>query len=250
MNKINVGIIGDGATDHKVFGKVIECILLEENPGDLSCEIIPLVRYKICDHIQRYKRECKKDSDYYLPNKPAVALRDNVLGTLNNAFYEFQNTVEISCKDILLITTDTEHTLSDKHQYFNSWPIHLSHILMESINNFYHLQSTNGYDRQYLPILMSLATFPSTEVIVAAARGLLNKHYGKNPQEWKDLLYKNRYPRDEEIQNEALNFITPISVNNIFKDLPESRVFIQTLSLGLKCCLSNCISIEEIPDRD
>lgn len=242
MDKINVAIVGDGATDHKIFGKIIECILLEENPENISCEVIPLVRHKICDHVQKYKRECKKDSDYYLPSQAAVTLRDGVLGTINNAFKEFENTVEISYRDILLITTDTEHTLGNKNQYFESWPINLSHILMESIDKFYNLQSLNGYDRQYLPIVMSLATFPSTEVIVAAARGLLNKHYGKKPQEWKDELYGTRTPRDEDIQNKALDFITPSSINNIFKNLPESRVFIKTLSLGLKYCLSNCHS--------
>lgn len=40
MDKINVAIVGDGATDHKIFGKIIECILLEENPENISCEII------------------------------------------------------------------------------------------------------------------------------------------------------------------------------------------------------------------
>jgi hypothetical protein len=29
MNTINVGIVGDGLTDYKVFGKIVECILLE-----------------------------------------------------------------------------------------------------------------------------------------------------------------------------------------------------------------------------
>ena len=86
---------------------------------------------------------------------------------------------------------------------------------------------------------MPLATFPSTEVLVAAARGELNKHYGKNPREWKMLLYKTEHPQDEQIEQEALDYITPETIDYIFNDLPEARFFIQTLSLGLKRCSLN-----------
>ncbi|TAE58309.1 MAG: hypothetical protein EAZ87_13985 [Nostocales cyanobacterium] len=245
MTNINVGIVGDGLTDYKVFGKIVECILLEENSDFVTVNVIPLIRKNIFDHVQKYKNACKKNPDeYYLPSKTAIELRANILATVLSAFEEFNDNVEVSYSDILLITTDTEHILKDKNQYFDTWAISLSHILREAIEKFYDFQAIRGYPRQYLPVIMPLVTFPSIEVIVAAARGELNKNYGKSPREWKLLLYKTEYPQDEQIEKEALNYITPDTINHIFNDLPESRYLIQTLSLGLKRCFltgkSNC----------
>jgi hypothetical protein len=240
MNTINVGIVGDGLTDYKVFGKIVECILLEEISENVKFDIIPLIRKNIFDHVQKYKNACRKNPEgYYLPNKIAVELRDSICGTIIQAFEEFKDNVDISYSDILLITTDTEHILKDKNQYFDTWAISLSHILREAIEKFYAFQARNEYPRKYLPIIMPLTTFPSIEVLVAAARGELNKNYGKNPREWKVLLYKTEYPQDEEIEKQALNYITPESIDYIFNDLPEARFFIQTLSLGLKRCSLN-----------
>ena len=240
MNTINVGIVGDGLTDYKVFGKIVECILLEEISENIKFDIIPLIRKNIFDHVQKYKNACRKNPEgYYLPNKIAVELRDSICGTIIQAFEEFKDNVEVSYSDILLITTDTEHILKYKNQYFDTWAISLSHILREAIEKFYAFQARNGYPRKYLPIIMPLTTFPSIEVLVAAARGELNKNYGKNPREWKVLLYKTEYPQDEEIKIQALDYITPESIDYIFNDLPEARFFIQTLSLGLKRCFLN-----------
>ncbi|MDB9448524.1 hypothetical protein [Dolichospermum circinale] len=240
MNTINVGIVGDGLTDYKVFGKIVECILLEETSENVKLDIITLIRKNIFDHVQKYKNACRKNPEgYYLPNKIAVELRDNICATIIQAFEEFKDNVEVSYSDILLITTDTEHILKYKNQYFDTWAISLSHILREAIEKFYDFQAINGYPRKYLPIIMPLTTFPSIEVLVAAARGELNKNYGKNPREWKVLLYKTEYPQDEEIEKQALNYITPESIDYIFNDLPEARFFIQTLSLGLKRCSLN-----------
>lgn len=241
MNTINIGIIGDGLTDYRVFGKIAESILLEEMSQNIDVNIIPLVRHKINDHVQKYKQKsAKNNQEYYLPSKTAEQLRDQVCGTIINAFRSFENEIGgTSYNDLLLITTDTEHTLKDKNMYFSTWAVALSHILREAIEKFYEYQVNRGYSRKYLPIIMSLATFPSTEVLVAAARGLLDKNYGKKPKEWKLLLYTTEHPQDEEIEKYALNYITPDNIDIIFKDLPESRVFIQTLSLGIKRCLLN-----------
>ncbi|MEA5552408.1 hypothetical protein VB713_15810 [Anabaena cylindrica UHCC 0172] len=240
MNTINVGIVGDGLTDYKVFGKIVECILLEETSENIQIKAIPLIRKNIFDHVQKYKNACRKNAvEHYLPSETAVQLRDNICATILAACEEFNDNVEVCYGDILLITTDTEHILKDKNQYFDTWAISISHILRESIEKFYAIQARNGYPRQYLPIIMPLATFPSIEVIVAAAKGELDKNYGKTPREWKVLLYKTEYPKDEEIEKQALNYITPDSIDNIFNDLPESRFFIQTLSLGLKRCFLN-----------
>jgi len=239
MNYINLGIVGDGPTDHQVFSKFVECILFEEALSNLQCRTIPLVRQSIHDPVDKYIRHASKNKEYYLPSQIASTLRDEVLGVVRAAFNNFNREVEISYRDILLITTDTEHAFSKQNQYFDTWGISLSHILNAAIDKFYFVQVEQGFERKHLPIVISIATFPSTEVIVGAAKGLINKHYGKKPQEWKNLLYSSEHPKDEDIQSKALDCITPDTIDIIFKDLPESRIFIQTLSLGIKRCLLN-----------
>jgi hypothetical protein len=56
--------------------------------------------------------------------------------------------------------------------------------LREAIEKFYNTQATNGYQRKCLPIIMPLATFPSTEVLVAAARGELATGGSKNVEDY------------------------------------------------------------------
>jgi hypothetical protein len=94
------------------------------------------------------------------------------------------------------------------------------------------LRTKQGYKRQDLPVIVSMVTFPSTEIIVAAARGEKSIH-GKKAKELKQLLYGKTDLRklgENEFQEQALDFITPESINDIFKAVPESRLFIQTLS--------------------
>jgi len=239
MNYINLGIVGDGLTDYKIFGKVVECILFEEALSNLQCKTIHLEGKNIHDPVDRYLKSARhNENEYYLPSKNAQNLRDEVLSIILSAFNDFSNLVEVSYNDILLITTDTEHAFNDKNQYFNTWGISLSHILTAAIDKFYDYQVTKSFlTRKYLPVVVSIATFPSTEVIVGAAKGLINQHYGKKAKEWKRLLYSSKNPKEEDIQSQALDCITPDSIDIIFQDLPESRMFIQTLSLGLKRCL-------------
>ena len=60
-----MGIVGDGPTDYKVFGKIVECILLEEISENVKFDIIPLIRKNIFDHVQKYKNACRKNPEGY-----------------------------------------------------------------------------------------------------------------------------------------------------------------------------------------
>lgn len=232
--KRNIGIIGDGATDRKIFIKLIESIL-SNNP--LPINYIELSRKQIRDSIDRYWREANKNNTYYLPASHAVQLQNEVINIIKNAVSDFENEPsvgqQVSHHDILLLTTDSERHLNSSKDYFQEWSFSLSKLITGAVEKFYHAQIQQGYQRQYLPVIISLVTFPSTDILVAVAKGKVDV-YNKNAPQLKQLVYGTTELRAlsaEDFDNKALNFIMPACINDLFEKVPESRPFIQILSL-------------------
>lgn len=239
MIERNIGIVGDGATDRAIFKKISECILSDGNEENVTLNYVELSRQNIHDSVERYCREVNKsklNSACYLTGEQASQCRSSVTNTLYTAFTEFQKEVEQICyRDILLLTADTEHTLSAPDDYFKDWRFSISKILVGSVEEFYRAKAIDGYTQDYLPLVVPVVTFPSTEIFIAAAKDLMKKAYGKKPQELKTLLYGTtelQTLREEEFARKALDFITSESIGKIFQHVPESRIFIQTLSLA------------------
>ena len=233
MKKRNIGIVGNGPTDRSFFGKVAECIISKSGSDNTSFNIIPLNRHNLHDDVDRYWEEADKTNEHYLPSKPALKLQAAVTGMLTAAFSDFESEIGIgslSCHDVLLVTTDTEKTLSTPETYFKTWAFSFSKILMGAIQTFYSMMAKNRYYPEYLPLIISVATFPSTEILVGAARGQHNECYGKTPKELKRRLYATEdILSEEQFKEKALDRITAESIDLIFRHVPESRIFIQTL---------------------
>ena len=230
----NIGIIGDGATDRKIFIKLIKSILFN-NP--LPVNYIELSRKQIRDSIDRYWREASKNKTYYLPASHALQLQNDVVNVINNAFSDFGNELgigqQVSHHDILLLTTDSERYLSSSKDYFQEWSFSLAKLITGAIEKFYQVQIQQGCQRQYLPMIISLVTFPSTDILVAAAKGK-GDVYNQEASQLKQFVYGTtdlRTLSTEDLDNKALNFITPDCINALFEKIPESRPFIQILSL-------------------
>ena len=234
----NIGIVGDGPTDLDIFSKFIQCILFNVTLSDRSFNIYKLKRQKLRDYVDIYWKSANKIGNYYLPSAPAVDLQNNITNTLVAVFSDFESEVgigELSNRDILLITTDAEKSLSSAEAYFQDWSFSISKIFIGAIDKFYALKSKEGYLCEYLPVIVSLVCFPSSEVFVAAAKEPFIPYYGKKPADMKQLLYGTtnlQEIRFEEFEEKALNYITPESVGRIFSYVPESRLLIQMLSLG------------------
>jgi hypothetical protein len=236
--KRNIGIIGDGPTDRIIFTKIVECILTEEDPSKelIDCNIIELQRQKIFDFIQKYVNEDKKNLS---PNPEDLV--KSVTGVLNSGFRELIDQVDICNCDIIILTTDSETVLKNPDDYFN-YGIKLFHILSEAAIKFYGGVLELGYSQDNIPLVLPIITFPSTEILIAAARGLkIADYYGKKPLELKQMIYNvpdDRTVSDEDLKSKALDHITLKGIENIFKNIPESRHFIQTLSgYKVSCCL-------------
>jgi hypothetical protein len=236
MIERNIGIIADGATDIAIFKKICECILSHPSDNNFTLNYIELKRQTIHDYVDRYCRETKKNNDVcYLTGEQASQFRKSVTNTLYAAFGEFEYEIGvISNKDILLLTTDSETVLASPDDYFRDWRFSISKILWGSIEEFYRAKARDGYTPELLPLVIPVVTFPSTEIFVVAAKDM-KKNYGKKPSELKQALYGTtnlQTLRENDLKEKALDFITPDSISKIFKDVPESRAFIQLLSFG------------------
>ncbi|OIP72964.1 MAG: hypothetical protein AUK43_01855 [Oscillatoriales cyanobacterium CG2_30_40_61] len=228
--KRNIGIIGDGPTDRIIFTKIVECILTEEDPSKelIDCKIIELQRQKIFDFIQEYVNAEKKNSS---PNPQHLV--KSVTGVLNSGFRELIDQVDICNCDIIILTTDSETVLKMPDDYFK-YGIKLFHILSEAAIKFYETLLLQGYPQDNIPLVLPIITFPSTEILIAAAKGLkIADYYDKIPLELKQKIYgvpDDRTVPYEDLKTKALDYITLEGIKNIYKNIPESRHFIQTLS--------------------
>ncbi|MBD2295663.1 hypothetical protein H6G06_19830 [Anabaena sphaerica FACHB-251] len=241
MLERNIGIVGDGATDIAIFRKISECILSDGEQNNVTLNYIELRRQTIHDAVEKYCREANKITDgCYLTGKQALDFKNSVTNTLYGAFADFESELElISNRDIILLTADSEHTFSNPDDYFKDWRFSISKILVGSIEEFYRAKAREGYTHEYLPVVIPIVVFPSTEIFIAAAKidtqKLIKEAYGKKPRELKQLLYGTTELQtlsDEEFNKKALDFINSESIGRIFQSVPESRTFIQTLSLG------------------
>lgn len=226
--KRNIGIIGDGPTDRRIFGKIVECILTEDTSKEfIDCNIIELGRKNIHDYVEKYLNSQNTKS----PQDPQV-LAKSVTGVLYSGLGEFfSEAEEISNCDLLILTTDSEQVLARPEDYFN-YGIELFKILSAATSMFYEGALKQGYAQDNIPFVLPVATFPSTEILIAAAKGLkIGDCYDKKPDDLKRKIYnKTTNLTPSELEEKALKFITFAGINNIFNNIPESRHFIKALS--------------------
>jgi hypothetical protein len=234
----NIGIVGDGGTDRAIFKKLAEVLLSENNSSNVTWNYFELIRqHELRTRVDEYWRKATKVNEYYLPSPHAEQLQKEAVNIISGAFTDFEVELginNISSTDILLITTDAERTLSQPEDYFQDWAFSISKLLTGATDKFYSIKSKQGYTWEYLPLVISIVTFPSTEILVAAAKNLPNaKKYGIKPSDLKNSLYGTTNLStitEAELKEKALDFITPDSIELIYRDVPESRIFIQTLS--------------------
>ncbi|ACK68592.1 hypothetical protein PCC7424_0122 [Gloeothece citriformis PCC 7424] len=231
MAERNIGIIGDGATDRQIFGQLVK-ILLDND----TLNIIELKRQNIRDHIDCYWKTADKQKNYDTSSSHSLELEKSVTNTLYGAFCDLEKVIGyLSNSDLLILTSDSERHLNKPEDYFQPWAHNLSKILAGAIDNFYRLVVSRGYDYDSIPVVVSVVTFPSTEIWIAAAQGKANQCYNKKARELKLSLYGTddlRFLSDDDLKKKALDFLTFYGIKQIFKDIPESRTFIKILSLS------------------
>jgi hypothetical protein len=222
---MNVGVIADGPTDRRILFKIVECFIPCVNK-------IELTRLKFRSAIDDYW-SASNTNNFWFPNESAKNLSSDVLRILLSAFKEFGSHVGgLTEDDILIASTDSECYLANSDKYFDSWAFSLTKIFISGVESFYHTMLRQGRGKENLPLIIPIVPFPSTDILIAAARNM-SGYYGRKPNELKTMLYGNDNLRTippEDFEDKALKYITSDSINLIFKNIPESRPFINFLS--------------------
>lgn len=233
-----IGIVGDGSTDREILWKIVQSVLEESDTNSLSLEPVMLPEQSIRDYVDDFWKEVAQNGGCGFPGDPARNLTNNVIDTLRGAFEDLQAAAErpLTVYDMLLFSTDSEKSLTQSERYFDDWAWILSKILFGAVERFYHLKLRDGFYPEYLPMIFPLVLFPSTEIIVAAARtppGVKFNGRDKSARQLKreiygtDVLYSLT---DGKFEREALDYITPEGIRLIYQYVPESRLFLQMLS--------------------
>lgn len=230
----NIGIIADGGSDYTIIQHIVESILSGNYSSPSELKFVELRRQSIRDYVDKYWRDSKTDPA--LPSQAAIKFRNNVSSVLVAAFDEFSNELEsgtLTNNDILLLTSDAERCLSSETDYLEGYGFHLVTTLESAIAQFYRLKTSQGSSYKYLPLILPLIFFPSTEIFVAAAKSQMSQSKGKKPSELKMMLYGTdnlKQVSADDLKEKALDYIDEEGIQKIYQNIPESRLLIQTIS--------------------
>ena len=230
-----IGIIGDGPTDLRVIGKLAECIVSYRRIDPKPPRIFELGRLNIRDPVDKYWAQASREDEYHLSGEAGMRLQQEVVALLLKAIDEFKTLAScdnLSYKDMILLSTDSERRLKSIDAYFDNYAFHLAKILMAAIEKLYHQMVQWGFERQFIPTIVPLPLFPSTEIIVAAARNSGLSIHDRTPDELKRMLY-NVHDMDqllpEDLDRHPLAHITTDSLDRIFSFVPEVRYLIHIM---------------------
>ena len=230
-----IGIIGDGQTDRRVIGKLAECTVRHGQETRDHPQIIELSRLNIRDAVDKYWREASSSKDYSAFGDAGKKLHGSVFAVLEGAIEEFRSLVgieSVTWRDVIVLSTDTERHYSSAERYFDPWAFQFPKILTAATERICYEFISRGHEPIYIPTIITLPLYPSTEVIIAAARGQGLSFHGKSANELKTMLYNERNLRAlsiDEFKRQALDHITQDSLVPIFKQIPEIRPFVHAL---------------------
>jgi len=236
----NIGIIFDGSTDYEIISKLVEVILTDDISAPSELNFIKL-RQSLRDSIDTYWRKTTTSKEYYLPKSPAKDLQSDIITNLKSALGDFRKLTPdgyCSSYDLIIISSDSEKRLVTPRNYFDVWNFTLNKIILGSIEKFYDIQSGFGNGYQFLPLILPLIIFPSTDILIAAAKTSVDgkiKFHNKKPSDLKQGLYgttKLWELSEGEFEEKALAYLTIDGINAIYKHIPEIRFFFQSLSWG------------------
>jgi hypothetical protein len=246
-----VTIIGDGYTDYVVLKKFVSVIFerlcieksgltfLGDYESDKSLDK-KISEINIGDAVAQFLGKANKNNGYGLFSKQAIALKKDIVEVLTKVLIIIQKKdIALSERDLLIISSDSERPLGNKHNYFQKWAYSLEAICWLAIEEFYSQMIEQGYEYQYLPLVLPLIFFPSIEILVAACtesapdfdhqcRSLVAKPDLKQKVWATDSIDEAR--RNGMLKGVLEAYMTPEALDKVYQNIPEARKMIQILS--------------------
>lgn len=189
-----IGIIADGGTDREILKTLVKCALLIDDEIEKNTKIVLLKRQIIRDHIEEFLFIASRDNNYTLSSSNSQRLIDRIVATLYGAFNELATFSDrpLNNKDLIILNSDAERTLRSADSYFDDWASILTKLLIFGIEKYYHNKVKQGFDLENLPLIIPLILFPSTDILVLAAKSVSSHRFNGFNQEasiLKGILY-------------------------------------------------------------
>lgn|GEM_PF-976187 len=249
---MNIAVIRDGHSDYCVIRQFVSAIFEHHHSVKLKYDdFFEEDVLNISDPINRYiDKSDKKNADYTLYGKHADELKNEVFIVLHTAFNKLskEKGIFFSNQNVLIVNTDAEKILNKKDSYFEKWAYTLNAVLWLAIEEFYNKMTEMGYAYESLPLILPLILFPSSEILVAAcmydfAKEKENFRSLKAKPDLKQKVYETdsipRAFRTGKLLEVLSAFVVPDSLQDIYKQIPEVRKFMQILSFSTACAISS-----------
>lgn len=241
---MDIAIIRDGDSDYCVIKQLMTAIYKHHHFIELTNDcFFDMGQLDIGGIISKYVTKSNQQKDYSLYSDIAKDCKKQIIGILYTAFTKFAKEKDNSVcnKDLLIVYSDAETVLKQKHNYFEEWAYILDSLLWLTIEEFYQKMLEQGYNYESLPLILPLILFPSSEILVASCMYDFNKDKDKFRQlkakpDLKQKVYEtDNIPqafRNGKLEEVISTFIVPDSLTSIYQEIPEVRKIIQILSFN------------------
>jgi len=228
-----LGIVADGPTDQDIMAVFLKVLLEPLGP----CKEI-ILGQRLSPLVSQFRQQASRTDQYGLFDQPVAVLEKGIVSLIHAAVSELRDQAgrELIDSDLLLLSTDAEDPVrdsSDVYRLQRTTSILLAFDL--AIAEFYN-SAANPYCWRWLPLVIPLVLFPSTDVIVAAARPRSSPEVrlrGVRANDLKKRLYgcsDLSQLSEEDFSEKALGHLTPSACERIYSALPEARFLLRTLT--------------------
>jgi hypothetical protein len=233
-----VGVIADGPTDKVILAELVKQLLSSNSHSEDEIESVRLQQEAV-PFMDRFR------ADYFgtkgsrsLCSPHARELRCGLVGLLFKVVQELENHIArpVCEKDIIVLNTDAERYLRDGDAYLaDEWALALSHIFWAATEDFYHKTEQRYLAAEHIPTVVPLVLFPSTDIVVAAARAWNQQAFTSRDKKAPDLkkeLYgvtDLRYLDEDGLKSKALDHLNADGCAGIMRHVPEARLSVKHL---------------------
>lgn len=234
-----VAILRDGYSDFLVIRKFIQTVFLgyraEEIPNN---NFIDLEQLNITNSLTKYLSKVSKTENYSYHSSDAEELIKNLITVYYGCYKRVQTENDIvSNREIIIINADSEKLLLNRINYFSDWAYHIKGLVYYSIERFYEQMNNQGYSLEYLPHIIPLILFPSSEILVASCMYDITteslREILPNPGLKTKVYSTNSIPEaiDSGVLQKTLDtYLVYENVKEIYKEIPEARMLIHALA--------------------
>jgi hypothetical protein len=236
-----IAIMRDGFSDYCVIKYFVSAVFKHHYQLELKDDnFFDMESLNITDAVAKYVSNSDKKKDCGLYTQHAEEFKTRIVKVLYAASVKFKRERKdagFSNKDILVMYSDAEKMLKDKHNYFKDWAYTLNAVLRLSVETFYDTMVRKGFNYENLPLILPLILFPSSEILAASCMFDFNRENFRELKA-KPALKQKVYGTDNipsaiktgKLDEVLSNFIVPESLKDVYREIPESRKLIQILS--------------------